>query len=385
MRGRINPLVCYLQAEKVIQIEIYQLENMKREKLEQLAFENSSPCVTISMNTHRTSPENLEDIAGLKNLLNEARDRVVDEYNDRPVIDLLEKIDNLEKEIDVNYNLESLHLFLSNSTKEIVRSSWPVLRNSVHISGNFAVKPLIKDFNRTVDYLILVLSQSDVPLFHAVNDSISGEIKNDDFPFAKTPHGLADKDKLRDGKMGDNMVREYFNKIDKAVVRVHNKTDMKCVVIGTEDNYSRLMQVADRPSVYIGCASINYDNTANHTIANDAWQIVKEFQKQTRTNAIKEMQEAVGKGKVITDLSEILRAVKEGRGDLLITHDDYHQSIVMTGDYTFDTVNDVTQPGAIDDISSDIAWEVISKKGRAMFTTQEEFGSFGDIALKVRY
>ena len=137
MRGRINPLVCYLQAEKVIQIEIYQLENMKREKLEQLAFENSSPCVTISMNTHRTSPENLEDIAGLKNLLNEARDRVVDEYNDRPVIDLLEKIDNLEKEIDVNYNLESLHLFLSNSTKEIVRSSWPVLRNSVHISGNF--------------------------------------------------------------------------------------------------------------------------------------------------------------------------------------------------------------------------------------------------------
>ena len=358
---------------------------MKREKLEKLAAEKSSPCVTISMNTHRTFPDNLEDIVELKNLLNEAHERVVNEFGKRPVIGLLEKIDNLEKEIDVNYNLDSLHIFLSNSTKEIVRSSWPALHNAVHVSENFAVKPIIKDFNRTIDYLILVLSQSGVPLFHAINDGIAGEIKNDDFPFAKNPHVLTDKDKLSDGKKVDNMVREFFNKIDKAVVRVFNKTDMKCVVICTEANYSHLMQVADIPSIYLGYASINYNNTANHTIANDAWQIVKEFQKQSRTIAIKEMQEAVGQGKVITDLSEILRAVKEGRGDLLITHDDYHQSVVMTGEYTFDLVNDVTLPNAIDDISSDIAWEVISKKGRAIFTSQEEIKSLGDIVLKVRY
>ncbi len=364
---------------------------MKRERLEKLAAEKSSPCVTISMNTHRTSPDNLEDIVGLKNLLNEAHKRVVNEYDKRPVAELLEKIDilgendNLEKEIDVNYNLESLHIFLSNSTKEIIRSSWPTLHNTVHVSGNFAVKPLIKDFNRTVDYLILVLSQSGVPLFHAINDGIADEIKNDDFPFAKNPHILTDKDKTSDGKKVDNMVREFFNKIDKAVVRVHNKTDMKCVVICTEDNYSRLMQVADMPSIYLGRASINYNNTATHTIAMDAWQIVKEFQKQTRTLAIEEMQEAAGQGKVITDLPEIVKAVKEGRGDLLIIHDDYHQSIVMNGEYSFDLVNDVTLPGVIDDISSDIAWEVISKKGRAMFTSQEEFNSLGNIALKVRY
>jgi Bacterial archaeo-eukaryotic release factor family 3 len=358
---------------------------MKREILEKLAFEISSPCVTISMNTHRTSPDNLQDIVGLKNLLKEAHDRVINEFGKRPVSDLLEKNDNLEKEIDVNYNLDSLYIFLSNSTKEIVKSPWPTLQNTVHVSENFAIKPLIKIFNRTEEYLILVLSQSGVRLFHAINDSIAGEIRNDDFPLAKNPHVLTDHDKLSDGKKVDNMVREFFNTVDKAVVRVHNKTDMKCVVICTEANYSRLMQVADVPSIYLGHASINYNNTANHTIANDAWQIVKEFQKQTRTIAIKEMQEAAGQGKVITDLSEILRAVKEGRGDLLITYDDYHQSIVMTGEYTFDIVNDVTLPGAIDDISSDIAWEVISKKGRAIFTSQEEIKSLGGIALKVRY
>jgi hypothetical protein len=358
---------------------------MKREKLEKLAAEKSSPCVTISMNTHRTFPDNLEDIVELKNLLMEAHDRVVNEYGKRPVTDLLEKIDNLEKEIDANYNLDSLHIFLSNSTKEIIRSSWPTLQSAVHVSGNFAVKPLIKDFNRTVDYLILVLSQSGVPLFHAINDGIAGEIKNDDFPFAKNPHVLTDKDKLSDGKKVDNMVREFFNKIDKAVVRVFNKTNMKCVVICTEANYSLLMQVADIPSIYLGHAGINYNNTANHTIANDAWQIVKEYQKQGRAMAIKEMQEAVGQGKVITDLSEIFRAVREGRGDLLITQEDFHQAVKMTGELTFDLVNDITLPGVIDDITSEIAWEVLSKKGRAIFTNQEELKTLGGIALKVRY
>ena len=74
---------------------------MKKEKLEKLASEKSSPCVTISMNTHRTSPDNLQDVIVLKNLLKEAHERVTNEFGKRPVSDLLEKIDNMEKEIDV--------------------------------------------------------------------------------------------------------------------------------------------------------------------------------------------------------------------------------------------------------------------------------------------
>jgi len=358
---------------------------MKREKLEKLATEKGSPCVTISMNTHRTSPDNLQDIIVLKNLLSEAKERVINEFGKHPVSDLIEKIDQIEKEIDVNHNADSLHIFLSNSTKEIVKSSWPTMQNKVHIAETFAIKPLIKDLNRLEEYHILILSQSGVRLFHAINESITGEIKNDDFPIEKNPHILTDHDKLSDSKQVDNMVREYFNNIDKAIIRVYNKTNIKCVVICTEDNYSFLMQVADRPSIYYGFAGINYNETANHSIAADAWQIVLALQKQHRAEDIKEMQDAAGQGKVLTDLSDIFRAVKEGRGDLLIVNDDFHQNVRITGEFSFDVVNDVTLPGVTDDIISDIAWEVISKKGRVLFTNQEELISLGDIALKVRY
>ncbi len=50
----------------------------------------------------------------------------------------------------------------------------------------------------------------------------------------------------------DDLVREYFNKIDKALVNVYNETDLNCVVVCTTDNYSRLMQVADRPDYISG-------------------------------------------------------------------------------------------------------------------------------------
>ena len=109
------------------------------------------------------------------------------------------------------------------------------------------------------------------------------------------------------------------------------------------------------------------------------------FQKKGRAEDIKELQEGVNKGNVITDLSEIYRAAKEGRGDLLIVNDNFHQAVRITGEFSLDLVTDVTLPGVIDDITSDIAWEVISKKGRAIFTTQEELKTLGDIALKVRY
>lgn len=66
---------------------------MQKEKLEKLATEKSFPCVTISMNTNRTYPDNQKDAIELKNLMKEAHDHVVDEFGQYEVTGLLEKID----------------------------------------------------------------------------------------------------------------------------------------------------------------------------------------------------------------------------------------------------------------------------------------------------
>lgn len=356
-----------------------------KEQLQKLATEKNSPCVTISLNTHRTHPDSARDEILLKNLLKEAEDRVINEFGKRHVAQLLEKIETVGKEIDMNYNLDSLHIFISNETQEIVKSSWETTNVGVHISDSFAIRPLIKNYNRCESYLVMLLSQSGVKLFEAINNDIINEVKNDDFPFSENRHFNTHSDKGSDPKHLDDLVREFLNKVDKALVKVYNETELKCVVICTEDNYSLLQQVADKPGIYLGYANIDYNHVATHQIVKQSWKLVKEQQEQRRTKAIGEMMEAVAQGSVLTDLQEIYQASIDGRGDLLIVHSDFSQAVMMKDDRTFDIVDDPTTPNAIDDITSVIAWEVISKKGSVIFTSQDEIKDLGNIVLKTRY
>lgn len=353
--------------------------------LTKLAKEKSQPCVTISLNTNRTHPDNNKDIVLIKNLVSEAKERVINEYGKRPVNKLLENLDKIVEEINVNYNLDSLHVFLSNDTKEIIKSTLPVSIEGVQISDSFALRPIIKFYNRSKSYFVLLLSQSGVHLYEALNDQIIHEIKNVDFPFSENNYYNTHSDKGSDSKHMDDLVRQFLNKVDKAIVAVHNTTPLACVVICTEDNFSRLLQVADKPSLYIGYAPIDYNHQSLHQIAPQAWELIKVELTNQRIKAIGEIHELVSAGNIFTDLQEIFQASLDGRADLLIVHENYSQSVKMIDERHFDLMNDVNSVGVIDDIISSIAWEIISKKGKVFFASEEEMGDLYPIALKTRY
>jgi hypothetical protein len=234
-----------------------------------------------------------------------------------------------------------------------------------------------------------MLTKSDARLFRAIDDSIVQEIENENFPFINDTEDLFRaenrRDKLIVTERDNNVLAQYLNKTDKAIISIHNKTGLNCIVICTDDNYSNLMKVADKPSVYLSHVTINYKESALHNLSAAAWQTVKALQERQRAEAIDEMREATGHGKVITGLKEIFKAVKEGRGDLLITSDGFHQSVKLTDSSSIKIINDAAEHDVIDDITSEIAWEVMSKKGRVIFTEQNELNSNGEIALKLRY
>ena len=356
-----------------------------KETLQQLGAEKNNPCVTISLNTHRSRPQNAQDKILLKNLLKEAEERVTKEFDKKSVEGLLKKLSTIKDEIDVSSNLDSLHIFLSNDTKVVVKSPWKASSDRVNISTQFAIRPLIKAYNRSEPYLIMVLSQHEVRLYEASNDAIIGEIRNEDFPFTENIPDTLYPEKLGDAKYVDDLTRMFFNKIDKALNKVHKETDLQCVVVTTESNYTMLMQVADKPNVYHGYVSVNYNKEAPQQVVKQTWKFIESLQSKRRAKDIQAVKDAISNGKVITDLQEIYRAAMDGRGELLVVHQDFKQPVVMKNNGYFDLVDDASTPGAIDDITSKIAWEVISKKGRVIFTEQEEINDLGKIALKTRY
>ena len=69
----------------------------------------------------------------------------------------------------------------------------------------------------------------------------------------------------------------------------------------------------------------------------------------------------------------------------MIVHQDVVQPVMMNSERTFNLIEDPSTPEAIDDITSNIAWEVLSQKGRIIFTSQDEIKELGNIVLKTRY
>ena len=141
-----------------------------KDKITELASENSYPSITLSLNTHRTHPDSEQDAIVLKNLLSEATERLNSEFDKREIQPVLHQLHLVESEININYNLDSLHIFVSKDTREIIKSPWKTQEDIVHITDSFAIKPLLKAHNRSEEYMILLVSQSEVRLFEAVND-----------------------------------------------------------------------------------------------------------------------------------------------------------------------------------------------------------------------
>lgn len=357
-----------------------------KQLIEKLGHQKAEPALTLSMQTHRTHPDNTKDPVLLKNLVKEAEQKLLEKYPRSEVAALLDKLEAISDKIDPNYNLDSLHIFLSGDTEEIVRLPMEAAENAVYLGESFSMRPLIKALSRTQDYLILVLSQNEVKLYEAMNDSITQEIKNEDFPFPENPFFVESAVRQSDAKHVDRVLQEFLNLLDKAVLKVHQENNLDVIVISTRRNFDHLMEVADKKAIYIGNDAKDYSNMAPHQVAQQAWEVMQQVQFEKRSEAINELKEAISSGQVLTDLGEIYRAAMDGRGDLLIKNIDYVQPVKMVDDRKFDLVADEeTGADVREDITSDIAWEVFSKKGRVVYTRQDELAELGKIALKTRY
>lgn len=246
------------------------------EKLAELSSRSDEICVTIALPTHRTHPDNKQDEVKLKNLGAEAEKNVVSRFGKREAGRVLEILETTIGDIDHNYNLDSLHLFVSENTTAVVRLPFLIKNSEVIINDRFDVHYLEEALENSREYLLLVLSQGGVQLFDAMNDSIVSEIRSEGFPMTQNKHYITHADKASDPKQVDNQVREYFNKVDKAALEVHRRTKLPVVVTATPRNYEHLMAVADRRSIYVGNSRINYNDTKPDTLGTNAWDLLQE-------------------------------------------------------------------------------------------------------------
>ncbi len=327
-------------------------------------------CVTVIMNTHRTRPDNSKDPLLLKNLLKEAQERLDREFDKRFAGTVMGNLNAAADKIDHNYNLESLILFANTEFSDFTRL--PVgVTDRVVIDSTFATRDLVRAMRQESSYYVLVLSRQQARLIEAHNDRVIEE-KSGAFPFE---NGLytTDKEKLTSNKGQDNLIEEYFNRVDKLVNETVRDNPLPVVISTETRNYDHYIKVADNRDIILGHIAGNRDLDKAIHIVPDAWEFVQEEVRKKNDIRIAELKKAVSANRFESDSNEIWKAIKEGRGNTLFVKKGFYLPV------------ELEDGRKSDDIIDEMIEQNLAFGGDVVFLEGDELEKFQNLALTTRY
>lgn len=354
-----------------------------KETLNRLKKVVSDCAVTLVLRTHRTHPENAQDSIKLKNKVSEARQRLEKEYDAATAKNLGDKLAKLAAEIDHNYNLEGLVLFVDANHAEFVRL--PVeLNDRIIIDSTFATRPLFRALNLETRYYLLILSKDNARLLRASSSNLDEEIGGD-FPVVGNIAPKSRTEGLIDERQS-NLQLEFFNRVDKFVNKVHQQEPLPIYIATDDKNYGSYLKVADRPNTIYGEVTLkNRDGNASNTIK-EVWPAIQEETKARNLSRKEELKKAVSSGKVVSDYSEIWQALEMGKGATLFVQQGLFQPAQVKDNHIklIDKA-DINSKEDVDDIIDEMIEKNSLFGGDVVFLPKEELADFQGLALVTRY
>jgi hypothetical protein len=354
-----------------------------RAKLRQLRQAASDPSISILLNTHRTFPDNKQDEIVLKNLVQEAENRLLASYEKRDILPVIEKMKQLAASVDHRYNLDSLGLFISRDIAEAVKMPVSVT-DRVNIGLNFAVREIVRAINQTERYYILSVSQQKARLLEAKNDQLVREITDDNFPMPNdTLYSTHAFDRSLAG-VEENYLREFFNRVDKAFVEVYKSNPLPTLLAADEQNHSHYNLIADIPDAIVAYLSGNRDNDKPHELIADAWPVMRAYNARQQDEALQQLDHAQSHQKFFSDIQDIYLAARDGRAELLLVEKGFLQPAVVSGD-SVTIVAHANTDGALEDIVDDIIEMVMDNGGKVVYLEPGKLADYQKLALVTRY
>lgn len=343
----------------------------------------SEGCVSIILNTHRMKPDNQKDAITLKDLIKKTEERLLNDYDKRFASFIIKKLKNLANTINHNFNLESLVLFVNADFAEYTRIPIEV-KDRVIIDNTFATRDLVRAMHRATGYYVLVLSRQNARLIEAYNDKVVQEFKGN-FPLKNTLY-TKDKIKLSTAKGQDNLIEEFFNKVDKLVLKSIKNNPLPIMLATEIRNFSHYQKIADKKDLIVGHINRYRDDEKPYNIILDAWKVVQANVKEKHADCIVELGKAISLGRYLSDYNEIWNVLQQGGGQTLFVKNDFFQSaLLIDNKILLDTNFENNQKGIVDDIIDEMIELNISFGGDTVFLEGNELEQFQNLALITRY
>lgn len=354
-------------------------------KLKELKDILSESCVTIILNTHRISPDNKKDSLTLKNLIKEVEERLYANESKRDAKQLVERLKELESEIDHSHNLESLVLFVNEDIAEYTRLPIAV-EERVVIDHTFATRDLVRALHLETNYFVLVLSQQKVRLIEAFNDKVVSEIGSP-FLIENTEFYSTNKAELSNVSRQTNLVTEFFNRVDKEANNIRKENPLPVLICTEESNFHEYLKVADqKQSIFETYLNKNRLDEKTHAIVTEAWKINKDYTLEKNNARKAELLTAVGQNKFLSDTNEIWQGIKQGRIQTLFIEEGKFQPVMWENDrieYVSDELRDKKE--VVDDIYDELIEANMNYGGDVVFLPKGELSKFNGFGAITRY
>jgi len=361
---------------------------MNRHEVRLLQQVRGYPCVTITLPTHRTSPDNRQDPVRLRNLTTEAIDRLLKEFSKRDIDVLLNRMEKLIAGLDLRYALDGLALFVNRDLGRASLLPFSV-KERVVVDETFYTRDLVYALNHSLRYWVLVLSEKPTRLFEGINDTLT-EVQEEGFPMvhegpggeAPLPGGFG----VRKSAYRDERHRQFFRQVDDALKPIMADDALPLVVMGVDRYLAFFREVSAHGSMVVGTVSGNYDKTPAHELNQIVRPLVEKHLMERRNSALGQLSRAVSERKFVSTVGEVWRLAHEGRGDTLLVEEDYHFPAVLDESGTHLTpASDPTVPGVMDDAVDEVIETVLAKQGKVVFVANGQLVEHQRIALILRY
>ena len=361
---------------------------MNRNEIINLQAIKEYPSVSILMPTHRTFPENQQDIIRVRNLIKEAKNRLIKEFGKRESEVLIKKLDNIAEEVDFNNTLDGLAIFVNKHTSKIFYLPFKVLERVI-IDETFATRDLVFAINRSPRYWVLVLSEKPTRLFEGFHDTLN-EIKNNDFPFVYEEPG--ESESLPGGRDIKNPTyradqsKNFFRNVDNKFNKYFKEEKLPIGLLGVDKNLAFFKEVASNNEHVITSVSGNYDKLSPHELSKIIWLPVKKKLDEARQNIFERLDNAIRLKKFVSGIDEVWQTAQQGKGETLVVEEDYRESAKIDSKTQHLILTDKKdQADVTEDAVDEVIEKVIAKGGKVVFVNNDSLEKYSRIAMILRY
>ena len=317
------------------------MDLLSKRKLEELTGKPKGPCASIFLPTHQTGVDTRQDPIRLKNLLGEAKEKLVARGLRTTEADaILEPAQGLpEDELFWRHQADGLALFLSQGVFHSYRLPLSFGELAI-VTDRYHLKPLLPLLAGDGRFYVLALSQNEVRLLGASRYSADEIELGDD-----VPESLADALKFDDpekqlqfhtGSSGgegggstavfhghgaeddskDDILR-YFRKIDRGLRDVLKGQEAPLVLAGVDYLLPIYREANTYPELVEEGTTGNPEDLSVEELHERAWKIVGPRFSEARREAAERYAELAGTGRTSTDPQEVIQAAYYGRVDTL--------------------------------------------------------------------